>query len=90
MKHMELQRRLNESGLSKEACYIISALYEQQAEVTKQLHEAMQLVEALANSVQGFVALNGAMEEKLRNVIETGKRMGINVESVIYDPSKGN
>lgn len=76
---------MKDSGLSREAQFIIAHIFERQVECLKQLDQLGTVLNALANSVQGLVGLNDALDIKIQAI---SKRTGITVESVANSEDK--
>lgn len=83
MNSMEMQRRLRDSGLSPQACYIVNFLYEMVVEQQKQLDVQASVSLALAESMQGFAHLSEANMALLQR---GNKTEGVDISSVANDP----
>lgn len=90
MTHNQFQREIVNRGIDRQTAYLLTTVFEQQLEVSGQLDEAMKLLAGLVESVSNFVALNEAMEEKLQSVMRRGVPDGVEVHSVVRDPSEDN
>lgn len=88
--HTELSRRLQNSD--PQVRYTIMFLYEQMAEIQKQLDEAAQAILGFAGMMEQFVELNKHTNDVLQNMRRFGITEGVSVhsESVIDDPDKKN
>lgn len=75
----ELQKRVNDPGLR----YMLGLMYERQLDMAKQLDMCSELINALANTIQGVVGLHDILDDRLKmlNRHITGREDGVSVSS---------
>lgn len=86
MERLEFERRLRDASLSPQAMYIISEQRERIVELQKQVDLQADATLMLARTIEGFVKLNEAMEQKLELVSRGSAPFGIDVSSVASEP----
>lgn len=85
----QFRKELNDKNVDPRVAYFLTILFEQNAEIARQLTDCAKMQVQLANAVQQFVGLNEAMNKKIV-AIATGKYTtdGISVQSVAYSPEE--
>ncbi len=75
----ELQNRVSDPGLR----YMLGLMYERQLDMSKQLDMCSEIVNQLANTIQGIVGLHEVLDERLRalNRHVKGRDDGVSVAS---------
>jgi len=75
----QLRHRVSDPGLR----YMLGLMYERQLDMGKQLDMCSELINALANSIQGMVGLHEVLDDRLKllNRHVTGREDGISVDS---------
>lgn len=79
-------QQLNNRGIDKQVAYMLTVLCEQQIELGKQLDACASIIEQMANSMQGLVALNARTQEGLEILMKRNQMDGVDVASVANDP----
>lgn len=85
MNHLEFTRRMKDSGLSREAQYIIAHIFERQRECLTQLNETASLLLALANSVQGLQLVQEGLDIKMQTYARQ-RDPNVEVSSTAFEP----
>lgn len=88
MTYNEFQRELTRRGIKPQEAYMLSLMYERIVDLSQQIGMAAQLIEALTESVQGFVQLNESQQNTMRQFLRGGRPDGVEVESVAFDPDE--
>lgn len=85
----QFQRKLHESGMPKEHVYFYSLLFEAFQENSKQVEQAMNVLNGLADTVGRVVELHHHTQANLKelNRMVSGHVDGV---SVTTEPGKGN
>lgn len=75
----ELQNRVSDQGLR----YMLGLMYERQLDLAKQLDMCTEIINELANTMQGMVGLHEVLDDRLKmlNRHVTGREDGISVDS---------
>ena len=89
MSFNQFQKKLHEMGMPKEHAYFYSLLFEAFQENSKQVEQAMAVLNGLADTVGRVVELHHHTQDNLR---ELNKMVSGHVEgvSVTTEPGKGN
>jgi hypothetical protein len=82
---MELNRQLQVSNLDKRTVYFFAELYEHQIALEQAFDQMTSVVAELTNSVQQFVNLHEATQEKMKQLMQHGQMDGVDVRSEPYD-----
>jgi hypothetical protein len=84
----ELQREIVKRKVDPNVGFLISLVYERLLETDKQLTEAVKLIDAMANSLAGFVELRERDQEALKRLMRDSHMDGVSVQSVANDPEE--
>lgn len=90
MTFNQFQKELRDRKIEPQNAYLFSLLYERMTEMAKQLDMMANIVTGMANTMGSFVELHGRTQEGLLNLEKYGKTAGVEVSSVVPDPSEDN
>jgi hypothetical protein len=86
----QFQKELRDRGIEGPMAYILTTMYERMSHMSSQMDELASLQLALANSMEGFVALHAQssndMDQLKARIGGFGKTPGVDVHSVANEP----
>lgn len=86
----EFQRQLNNRKIDPNVAYMLTVMYEQLGDLSKQFDEQLKVMVELANHLQSFANLRVADQHLLRSLQKRVLGDGVDVASVANDPEKKN
>jgi hypothetical protein len=86
MNFMEFNRRLNECHIDKHTRYLLTYLYEVNAELNRNVADATKALFALVEAVQNYATLNNQLLEDIKRLKRGNMPDGVEVHSVANEP----
>lgn len=86
----QFQKELRDRGIDLQEAYMMTMMYEQIVELSNQMTICAKLIEALTDSVSGFVQLNETQQREYKRFMRGGRPDGVEVHSVAIDPNEDN
>lgn len=86
MTFMEFNRRLSECHIDKHTRYLLSYLYEVNAELNRNVAETAKALFALTEVVQNYTVINNQLLDDVNKLRRGNMPDGVEVHSVANDP----